>query len=427
MAELEEHLHGRRGKNRRVAFQQLRALDEKHAVHVVEEMVEAASGKNRAELGSFLVSTGEARFIERALKGRYGDLLVVEHAPAEALASTIDAFLDAIPTLPPEQAIKRARSLGLVPWDARARVAPLLGRALSALIDDERLPLELQRGAVTGLLHEEPALVWARRDHVDVVLPELAFVAGLRSGYAAPEALDDKTFLALVPPGARRAELLRIAGLPSTSYRLAPAARVRVLAALADERSIDASDRDLAMKTIAQLNTPEAVEAVLGRPHVSIEATALVCERLSEHEAHEVFAPLLKESERARDLACNRGLARWPAFLDDAILLLNHDPLGATAMLARSRHPRAHDELLHVFETCALDAHAAQLFAGVEAAVVTPEVRRAFADASLEQVVADAQGGRDRALTVDVLTVLAERMGSDRAHAALARLKKLSG
>src|ERR1043165_1082930 len=110
----ERALKSRRGAKRRAAFDGLRAHDEERAVKAVLALVKEATGKNRVELGALLVSTGAPRFVDDAVRGKYGDVLVYEHATIQTLTDQIERVPATLHTLQPAEVVRRVRALGLV-------------------------------------------------------------------------------------------------------------------------------------------------------------------------------------------------------------------------------------------------------------------------------------------------------------------------
>ena len=184
---LEGHIKTRTGRNRRVAFTALAALDAERAVHVVEVLVRTAEGKTLQELGGLLLLGGDARTVDAAAQGRFGELRVCELA-SHLVDDAVDRLLLALPALSAEHALRRVASLGVVPLHEVTRSAPAIKALLAALLDDDRLDgaelsgrpqgKEFRAALGDALLEVDPAALWVRRDRCSA---HQAAVAGLAS------------------------------------------------------------------------------------------------------------------------------------------------------------------------------------------------------------------------------------------------------
>ncbi len=415
LARLGRHIKTRRGANRRAAFDALATADGARAVAVVEGLAQEAKGKNQAELGGLLASTGIPHLVDACARGRFGDVDVHAWAPPDALARAVEGLPDALRRMAPAEVERRARALGLLPL--RAPRSPAVERALLVMLDDARLPLPLRTRAAEAVARIAPAAVWARRDEEPVPW-DLGVAAGLAARYVPVDGLDDarlEAALAALPPAAR-VERMATARLPRSLERFSAGAQLRLHTLLLDTPGADDEGRVAAAQLLARLGTPEARDAVLARPGVHLPSTVAVCESVHPEEARDVLGPLLRARADARDAVAASDVACAPGLVDDALAVLAEDPVGALSLLARMGGARARGEIVRIFEAVDVD-DAGPLLAALTLVSLSPATRaaaaRTDARAAVSRLAALAPGARpDRALRVKVLEALLPRARS---------------
>jgi hypothetical protein len=326
----ERALKSRRGSNRRSSFDAIRVHDEERAIGAVLAILDGTSGANREELGALLVSTGQQRFLDAALRGKYGVVDLRAHAPEGTLAPFVDDFLAHLYAFTPVEAERKARMLAHDP------------RVIAAVLDDARFDARCKRDVGERALADAPEIVWQHRDLFD---DALAIAAGLAcNGIGAFDVAAFARSLASLSPSSR-ALRWRHAKLPGSALRLAPHTSVALFTLALDDAALDENLRTAVAQTLAGMDLDEARDALLARPRVHPPATILACRRLSADEAHDVIAPLLRESEAARDAFLASKHVREAIFLDVIVALLAIDFVRARAMLQQNGAPRAREEL----------------------------------------------------------------------------------
>jgi hypothetical protein len=433
-AELEAHIKGRRGQNRKAAFARYAALDVDGALSFVRGLAREADGKNLAELGALLLGVREGasdpRIVDDAARGRYGDVAVWEHAPS-AVAAALERLRHVLAAIAPDDVPRRARALGAVPLQLPARHASETAALLVAVLEDTRFVAvaadaapgaraaraAFVRAVCDALVEVAPAALWVRREHAT---PEQAALAAVAAETVAPDEIDVERLAAWLErlPAADRSARLRAARLPDAAARLPLRQRVLLLRLLLADAGAPALHRERAALALAEAGTDEAIGAVLAAPEASTAATVRACARLDFDEAWSVLGPLFFARVEVRDALLATAHAREPRMLDVALRLLVGDPVCAAAYLGRSEHPRALVEIERAFDVCE-PADAPALLFGLVVDVLSPRTRAWAATASVGDVVARVPEPERRAGWRLALQALQPRAGAS--AAAIAR------
>lgn len=415
---LQRDVKSLRGSNRRIAFAALAKADAELATAFVRGLCKDAQGNNLQELGALLLSRahleGGAHIVDDVLDGRYGDVNVFEHASG-AVDDALLRLEVSRPLLAPAAVVRRMASLGVVPLAEphRRPGANRVWMALASIVDDDRFDdaefAGFKAAAVDALLLLAPAALWMRRERVPIARAAAA-------GLASEMLVDDKdavdafaAAVAALPAGERNAVLMA-AKLPRSALRLPPPQRLSLLRAVFLLDHLDANTAHAIASELAKLKIPAADELVLTRPDANVASTIDIISRFDAAEAWSIVEPFWTRSRELRDLWCGSPHAGHPDVLDAALPFVVDDPIGAMALLVRSRHPRAAQEILHILEQ-ARSPRAELLLAGVLLPRLAPGVRAN--PPNLKALLTLTDGGPRGDIAVDALRIFRPVAGVD--------------